>query len=94
MIKAGGHPFEDQRYEINAGVDFLARAEFSVNTDGFCAADEMFFVTQAIARQSPEFAAFPGVLYWNTNEDDLTCNSWIWRNLYLQQQVDDHSYFG
>ena len=72
LVKAGGHPQAQQRYEIQAGSNFLTRCEFAENTDGFCAADELFFLAQLLERLAPEFARFPGVLYWNTNDHDFT----------------------
>ncbi|CAK9104972.1 unnamed protein product [Durusdinium trenchii] len=63
-VHAGGHHHAGPQ-SLPSGASFEARCEFSVNTSGWLAQDELVFFTQQIQWVNPDFGFFTPVVKWD-----------------------------
>ena len=70
-IRAGGHHTHQQPPVLPPNATFMTRCEFSTNTNGWLASDELEFAIRNLQWMKPFFAAFCGPAVWNTATNQL-----------------------
>ena len=70
-IKAGGHHGGGPPMQLPQDADFTQRAEFSANSHGWLAADEMSFICQSLGWTSGATPHFSPPVYWDTNKSEF-----------------------
>ena len=71
-VRSGGHHgYQGFPCTLQAGADLMQRAEYSINTHGWLASDELFYITQMFDWASDHAIHFTPPVYWDVSASDF-----------------------
>ena len=81
-VFAGGHPDSTQvTWHLRAGANFSERCEFAINTNGWCASDELNYAMRWLLETRGGSNRTFAILQWNGQDADLDETTFILPNL-------------
>ena len=71
-VRSGGHHgYRGFPCTLQAGANFAQRAEYSINTHGWLASDELFYISQMFDWASDHAVHFTPPVYWDVSSSDF-----------------------